>query len=258
MTIDGLVFIGTSHFGYELSADAAVEGLNRHGISAAITAPTHRPDHNFDRANTDLAQASEQSGGRLVPMARVDPWDGERALQQLTRAVSELGARGLFLHPSEEHFRINDSFIRPLAMRADELGLPIVVATGYQGFSEPIQITQFAQWCPQVPVILTNGGQYNISGLAQIDAGLALELDNVYVHTTAVYRDDWIGLVVSRFGAERILFASAAPVMDFAYELKRVELAHVSDEAKALMLTGNATRLFGLKDEPRLSLPRRE
>ena len=46
-------------------------------------------------------------------------------------------------------------------------------------------------------------------------------------------------------------FASAAPVMDFAYELKRVELAHVPDEAKVLMLTGNVTRLFGLEGESR-------
>ncbi len=251
MTIDGLVYVGTSRFGYELSAGAAVEGLDRHGISAAITAPTHRPDHDFDRANAHVAQAAEESGGRLVPMARVDPWDGELALRQLTRAVTELGARGLFLHPAEEYFRINDSRIRSLALHAGELGVPIVVATGYQGLSEPVQITQFAQWCPEVPVILTNGGQYNISGLAQTDAGLALRLDNVYVHTTGVYRDDWIGLVVSQFGAERIFFASAAPVMDFAYELKRVELAHVPDEAKALMLTGNVTRLFGLEGESR-------
>jgi predicted TIM-barrel fold metal-dependent hydrolase len=251
MTIDGLVYVGTSRFGYELSAEAVLEGLNHNGISAAITAPMHRPDHDFDSANADIAQAAEKYGGRLVPMARVDPWDGELARQQLTRAVAELGARGLFLHPAEEHFRINDPRVRSLAQRAGELGVPIVVATGYHGLSEPVQITQFARWCPEVPVILTNGGQYNISGLAQTDANLALQLDNVYVHTSGVYRDDWIGLVVANFGAERILFASAAPVMDVSYEMKRVQLAHVSDEAKALMLTGNATRLFGLGDESR-------
>jgi len=246
MTIDGLSYVGTSRFGYELSARAIVDGLDRHGLAAAITAPTHPPDHDFDRANGYSAEAAAESDGRLLPLARVDPWDGELALGQLTRAVSELGARGLFLHPAEEYFRINDARVRPLARRAAELGIPIVVATGYQGFSEPVQITQFASWCPEVPVILTNGGQYNVSGLAQTDAGLALQLGNVYVHTSGVYRDDWISLVVSKFGAERIFFASAAPIMDVQYELRRVQLAHVSDAAKQLMLSGNVSRLFGL------------
>jgi predicted TIM-barrel fold metal-dependent hydrolase len=40
----------------------------------------------------------------------------------------------------------------------------------------------------------------------------------------------------------------AAPVMDVGYELRRVELAHVTDEAKSLMLGGNAARLFGLAE----------
>jgi predicted TIM-barrel fold metal-dependent hydrolase len=250
MTIDGLVYLGQSRFGYGLEADELVAALDRDGILAAIVAPTHRPDHDFDRANVQVGQAASASGGRLVPMARVDPWDGELALRQLNRAVEEFGARGLMLHPAEEYFRINDPRVLPLARRAAELGIPIVVATGYQGFSEPVQLTQFARACPEVPVILTNGGQFNISGLAQTDAGLALQLDNVFVHTSGVYRDDWIALVVSKFGADRILFASAAPVMDLRYELRRVQLAHVPEEAKVLMLSDNVTRLFGLNGTP--------
>lgn len=250
MTVDGLVFLGTSRFGYGLDTDSLISRLDSERIDVALTAPMHRPDHDFDAGNTQVAQAASDSDGRLVGLARVDPWDGEAAVRQFDRAVRELGARGLFLHPAEEHFRINDPTVEPLTRRAAGLGVPIVVATGYQGLSEPIQITQFARGCREVPVILTNGGQFNISGLSQIDAGLALQLDNVYVHTSGVYRDDWIGLVVSSFGAERILFASAEPVMNLRYELHRVELAHVPQDAKQLMLEGNATRLFDLSAEP--------
>ena len=142
-------------------------------------------------------------------MARVNPWAGDGALSQLTYAVTDLGARALFLHPAEEHFRINDRRMRRLARLSAELRVPIMVASGYQGLSEAAQMTQFAPWCPEVPVILTNGGQYNISGLGLIDASLALHMDNVYIHTSGVYRDDWIARVVSQFGAERLLFADA-------------------------------------------------
>jgi predicted TIM-barrel fold metal-dependent hydrolase len=247
--IDGLVYVGTSRFGYELAPEQAVEFLDRDGVATAIIAPTHRPDHDFERANQTVTQAAADSTGRLLALARVDPWDGERAVRMFEEAVTERGARGLFLHPLEEHYRINDPRVRPLARAAAELGVPVVVATGYQGFSEPVQITHFARWCPEVPVVLTNGGQFNISGLAQTDAGLALEFDNVFVHTSGVYRDDWIALVVSSFGAERIMFASAAPTMSLTYELRRVQLAHVPDEAKSLMLSGNARRIFRIEGE---------
>lgn len=245
MIIDGLIYLGRSRFGYGLSLKELMVGLSSGAVDGAVVAPMHRPDHDFGAANEDVFRAAEESAHRLVSLARVDPWDGEAAVRMLDEAVSISGARGLFLHPLEEHFRINDPRVRPLARRAADLGIPIVVATGYQGFSEPVQITQLARWCPEVPIILTNGGQFNISGLSQIDAELALQYENVYAQTSGVYRDDWISLVVSSFGADRLLFASAAPVMNTAYELKRVQLAHIPSEAKNLILHGNVQRLFG-------------
>jgi predicted TIM-barrel fold metal-dependent hydrolase len=249
MTIDGLVYLGASRFGSALTPAQAVEFLDRDGIATAIVTPTHRPDHDFRRGNETVTEAASASAGRMIALARADPWDGEQAVRMLEEAVTKGGARGLFLHPLEEQYRINDPRVRPLARAAADLGVPIVVATGYQGFSEPVQITQFARWCPEVPVVLTNGGQFNISGLAQTDAGLALQLGNVFVHTSGVYRDDWIAVVVSDFGPERIMFASAAPIMSVRYELRRVELAHVPEQAKSLILDGNARRIFKLGGE---------
>jgi hypothetical protein len=37
--------------------------------------------------------------------------------------------------------------------------------------------------------------------------------------------------------------------MSHAYEVRRVTLAHVPDEAKPLMLGGNAARIFGLDED---------
>jgi predicted TIM-barrel fold metal-dependent hydrolase len=246
MIIDGLCFVGVSRFGYEMSAEAAIDQLDAHGISAAVAAPTHPKDGDLGAANIELARSARDSGGRLVGLARVDPWDGEAALDQLTRAVTEDGARGVFLHPSEEHFQINDVRLRPIAERANELGVPVVVATGFHCMSEPVQVARFAEWCPETAVIMTNGGQLNISGLAQFDAELALRSDNVYIQTNGVYRDDFLERIVKSFGAERVLFASFAPVFNTAYERLRVEKVHLTDAQRQLLLSGNAQRLFGI------------
>jgi predicted TIM-barrel fold metal-dependent hydrolase len=246
MIIDSLCFIGASRFGYELSSEAAIRGLDAQGISTAIAAPMHPQDGDLATANVELARIARDSAGRLAWIARVDPWDGEAALEQLTHAVADDGARGLFLHPAEEHFRINDMRLRPIAERANELGLPIVVATGFHCMSEGVQVAQFAEWCPDTPVIMTNGGQLNISGLAQFDAELALRLDNVHIQTSGVYRDDFLERIVKSFGAERVLFASFAPVFDTAYERQRVEKVHITDAQRQLVLSGNTQRLFGV------------
>ena len=246
MTIDALCFIGFSRFGYELEAEAALREFDAEGISTAIVAPMHPRHGDMAAVNVGLARIVRDSGGRFVGTVRVDPWDGEAAVEQVTDAVTEGGARALFLHPDEEHFQINDVRLRPIAERANELRVPVVVATGYHCVSEAVQVGRFAHWCPDVPVIMTNGGQLNISGLGQFDAELALQLPNVHILTSGVYRDDFLERTVKTFGADRVLFASAAPQFDVAYEKRRVYQVHLTDAERDLLLSGNAERIFGI------------
>ncbi len=246
MTVDGLSFLGTSRFGYRREPAELLGELDTEGIDVALVAPMHPRDGNLDVANKEVAAVVRDHPGRLVAIARVDPWDGDDAIIQLTSAVTDGGAKGVFLHPGEENFQINDTRWRPIAERAAELGVPVLVATGYHCRSEAGQVASFAEWCPGIPVIMTNGGQLNISGLGQVDAELALALPNVHIFTSGVYRDDFLERAVRTFGAERVLFASYAPQFDVGYERRRVHQVHLSDEERALLLSGNATRLFAI------------
>ena len=247
MIIDGLVYLGASHFGYSLEPADAVASMEASGTDAAIAVPVHLHHGDFTAANDLVLKAARESGGRLIPLARVDPWDGETGLAELRRAITD-GARGLFLHPSEEHFRISDpGLVRPLVDCAADMGVPVVIAAGFHLFSEPLQLGSAAQWAPGVPFVLTNGGQLNISGMAQFDALLTLQNANVHVHTTAMYREDFLEQVVARFGPDRLLYASAVPLFDMTYERRRVALAHFSDSERQLILGGNSSRIFGIE-----------
>lgn len=247
MIIDGLVHLGRSHFGYGLDPATAIAGLDRVGTDVVIAAPVHPHRGDFTAANDLVLKAATESGGRIVPLARADPWEGEAALAEIERAVSG-GARGLFLHPAEEHFRINDAGrVRPLVECAAELGVPVVVAAGTHTLSEPLQLGDASQWTPGHPFVLTNGGQFNISGMAQFDALLALQNPNVHVHTSGMYREDFLEQVTSSFGPERLLFASAAPVFDMTYERSRVGLAHFSAAERRLILGDNSSRIFSIE-----------
>jgi predicted TIM-barrel fold metal-dependent hydrolase len=244
VTVDGLVYLGTSHFGYALEVEAALAGMDAVGTAVAIVAPVHPRGADFRVVNDAVLEAATTSGGRLVPLARVDPWEGADAVAELRRAVTA-GARGLFLHPAEEHFRINDTDIaRPVVTAAAELGVPVVMAAGFHLYAEPLQLGEAAGWVPEIPVVLTNGGQFNISGMSQFDAELALGHANVLVQTSGMYREDFLKGVVAGFGPDRLMFATAAPRFTMAYERARVDLAGFADAELALILSGNARRVF--------------
>ncbi|MDX6250311.1 MAG: uncharacterized protein QOF10_3671 [Kribbellaceae bacterium] len=243
-TVDGLLFLGTSHFGYQLDASTALAGMDAVGTDAAIAAPMHPHRGDFTEANESLAEAVGKSDGRLIPLCRVDPWEGDAAIAEVQRAVGG-GARGVFLHPSEERFRINDVRVRPIVECAAELAVPVMVAAGYHLFAEPLQLAAAARWTPDHPFVLTNGGQFNISGMSQFDAQLALGNPNVHVHTSGMYREDFLEGVVKTFGPERLLFATAAPMFTMAYERLRVDLAHFTEAETELILGGNTIRIFG-------------
>jgi predicted TIM-barrel fold metal-dependent hydrolase len=241
--VDGLVHLGASHFGYRLDAGPALAAMDAVGTDLAIAVPVHPRGADFGPANDAVLAAAASSAGRLVPLARVDPWDGRPAVAELRRAVGK-GARGLYLHPGEEHVAINDDRVRPLVETAAELGVPVVAAAGFHLYSEPLQLGRAAQWAPDNAFVLTNGGQFNISGLMGFDAELALGNDNVLVQTTAMYREDFLEGVVAVFGPERLMFATGAPLFDMTYERRRVDLAHFSDAQRDLILGGNASRVF--------------
>lgn len=248
MIVDSLTFLGESLFGPRASAAELLALMDELGIDRAIVCPFKPPGYHLRAANETVAEAARAHPGRLTGFARVDPNLGEEAEAEaeLERATAELGLRGLFLHPWEETFRVNDRRVDPLLQTARRLGLPVIVAAGYPWLSEGLQVGDLAGRHPEVTLVATNGCQINISGLGQTDAELALAANaNLAVQTAGVYREDFIEGVAARLGAERVLFASGFPLMDPRLELLRVRLApNLGEAARGQILGGNAERLL--------------
>jgi predicted TIM-barrel fold metal-dependent hydrolase len=121
----------------------------------------------------------------------------------------------------------------------------VLIAAGYPWVSEASQIGDLARRFPGVPLVMTHGGQINISGLGQADAMQVLRTHpNVSMETSGVYRQDFLEDVVAELGAARVLFGSNSPRMDPRLEVERVRWANLPDSDKAQILVGNARRLF--------------
>jgi hypothetical protein len=246
MFFDFRVFLGQSFDGTSQSVDELLGSMDALGIEHALACPLKPISYNLEEANTALAAAIRGYRDRLVGAARIDPWQ-PAAVDSLQLAVEDLGLHALFLNPWEEHFRADLELLDPLMDIARMHGLPVLVAAGYPWLSEALQICTLAQRWPSVPVVMTNGGQINISGLGQADATLAMQKQsNLYIDTAGVYRQDFIEETVEAFGGERVLFASGKPYFDQRYEIKRIVLAKVDERDRIAMQSGSAMHMLGL------------
>ena len=250
MTVfDSLVFLGRAFSGADLTVDTLLHQMDDLGIDRAAACPAKPADYHLPPENERVAAAATQHPDRLVFLCRVDPNRAD-AVHEVTRCFDELGARGLFLHPAEELFRTHDPRVDPVVAEAQRRHRPVVIATGHPWVSEPLQVAALAARFPDLAFVMTNGGQFNISGLGMADAWIALEqCPNLHVQTAGEYRQDFIEDVASTIGGSRILFASSAPCFDQRYELARARQAALVQDDQRLMLGATAERLFGLKAE---------
>lgn len=246
MIFDFRVYLGQSFDGHRQTVPELLRSMDMLQIDMALACPLKPVSYDVDLANANLASSIANYRDRLIGAARVDPWQPD-AVDTLRRGLEAYELRAVFLHPWEENFQADIERLDQLVEIAKEHSVPVLVATGYPWVSEALQVLDLALRWPDVPIVMTNGGQINITGLGQADATLALgQAPNLYIDTAGVYRQDFIEETVERFGAERVLFASGAPYLDQRFEIKRVLFAKVSDTAREAMQAGNARRLLRL------------
>jgi hypothetical protein len=244
---DGRIFLGESFDGTRQDVHQALRSMDALEIEMALACPFKPLSYDLDEANTGLATTIKAHTDRLLGAARINPWQPDAA-DILRRGFEALGLRALFLHPWEEHFRADLERLDPLMEIASAFQYPVLVMSGYPWVSEALQVRNLALRWPSVPIIMTNGGQINISGLGQADASLAMRTaSNLYIDTAGIYRQDFIEETAQEFGAQRILFGSGSPYFDQRYEIKRVQFAKLPEQDRQAMQGGNAIRLFGLK-----------
>lgn len=248
MIVDSLAFCGPCLFGWEAPADQVVGALDASEADRGVVVAPKPPEYHLEPANDAIADAVRRHADRLAGLVRVDPWR-PAAAAEVERGLGDLGLSGLFLHPWEERFRVNMPAVDALVEVARRHAAPVVIATGFPWLSEALQVGDLASRFPDVPFVMTTGGQINISGLGQEDAQLAAKANaNISLQTAGVYREDFIEGIVAAIGAQRVLYASGYPQFEPRLERRRVQWAPaLSDDDKARIMGANAGALFGLR-----------
>ncbi len=117
--------------------------------------------------NDEVAGIVQKYPKQFVGFASVDPWKGKKAIEELERAITVLGLKGLKLHPSIQAFYPNDTRFYPLYEKAATLGIPALFHTGISGlgagmpggmgvkldYARPIYLDHVAADFPQLTII---------------------------------------------------------------------------------------------------------
>jgi predicted TIM-barrel fold metal-dependent hydrolase len=228
------------------TSDKLIALLDRFHIDAAMI---HAPrwvggrvfDPTYEKANSAISDATSKFPQRLIGYGRVNPNWGEAAVAEATDCLTRYKMRGLMLDPEWENFSPTDkTLVYPLMELAKKHKVPVKFHCGYYP-AQPALFWDLAADFPGVPIILAHMGQR-----LTVDARMVAErAGNVYLETS----DHMYALrsCIDTLGAHRILFGSNLPFsVPEAEMLKITQRSNVSEEDKAIVLGGAASRLHGL------------
>ena len=227
--------------GWSLEAAQCVRRLDEAGIEKGVVMTIVDAPEVNPRALELIAEACAAYPGRLEAFARVHPWYGDRAVALLEHAITDLGFKGLKLHPVTTIAHPAGADTIRLIRAAAAHGAPTLFHCGDEPLTTPLAVERAAVRCPEATIILGHmGGYFHVD--EAIEA--AERRPNLVLETSAMPYPAKIAEAVARVGPERVLYASDGPACSPRIEVEKVRLAGLDAGAERLVLGENAARLL--------------
>lgn len=221
------------------------------GVEKAFLRPWMRAEGSII-SNDDITAFVQKYPDRFLGMATVDPRRPLAAVQELERAVKDLGLRALHMLPWIWNLPPNDKLYYPLFVKCIELDIPFCTQVGHTGPlcpSEPGRpipyLDEVALTFPELTIV---GGHIGYPWTDEMIA-LAWKYPNVYIDTSAhlpkYYPPALIEFMNGR-GQDKVLFATNYPMLFFTACMSQIEGLGLEREAEEKFLRLNAIKVFKL------------
>jgi len=209
----------------------------------------------FCRQANALPDPPEGPKGRLIPFASINPYIENDLAAELERVVQEWGFRGVKLYPVYQYHYVNEPRMYPLYAKAQELGLPVLVHTGssvFKGarikYGDPLHLDDVAIDFPNLTIIMAHSGRPFWYEQA---FWMARRHDNVYMEVSGLPGKKLLEYFprLEKL-AHKVIYGSDWPGNpDLRRNVEAIRGLPISEEAKWLILYGNAARILGLEGE---------
>jgi len=242
------------------TADELIESMDKEGIDISVIVNLGWTTHELCvETNQYILESIARYPDRLIGFCSVQPWSFEAAVTEIERCI-EGGIRGVGeLRPDMQLLDFTDEqVIKPFVeiMMKHKLILlthasePLGHDYTGKGSITPDILYPFITNFPDLTIVCAHWG----GGLPfyALMPEVKQAMKNVFFDTAAspfLYSPQIYSQVVQLVGADKILFGSDYPLLAQSRLLKEIRSLDLSEETKNLILSGNARRLLGIKDE---------
>lgn len=228
--------------------EQTIQRFDEWGVDKGVMLPVATKPSQHEIINN---WAAENDGGRMIAFGGIHP-DGGDAVDEIHR-IKKLGLHGVKLHPDYQGFLVDEKRLEPIYDAIEELGLPLTFHAGFDCISpdlihcSPQRAKKVWERHKNMKIILAHlGGNEMWQEVYDTLAGLDGEL---YFDTALAMNcdDKLMEKIISKHGADRILFASDCPWESAEKLMKKILSLDISDDAKEKILGANAVRLLDIK-----------
>ena len=239
------------------TTDELIASMDRAGIDISVIVNTGWTTHELCVETNDyILESIARHPKRLIGFCAVQPQSPEAAIAEIERCAKG-GMRGVGeMRPDMQLFDLGDEeAMQPIveALRKHKLMLlthasePVGHDYPGKGIITPDRLYPFITNFPDLTIVCAHWG----GGLPfyALMPEVKQAMKNVFFDTAAspfLYSPQVYNQVTQLVGADKILFGSDYPLLAQTQLLQEINSADLSEEAKSLILSGNAQRLLGI------------
>jgi hypothetical protein len=230
--------------------------LAAEGVDVALLLSEYSPKATGIQPIEDLLPAVAHNPSRIRPIANINPHFHYPVDEELRRQL-DLGAVACKLHPVHAGVAANDRSLYPAYEVCQAAGIPLVVHCGTSTFpgssnkyADPILLDDVLRDFRGLNIALAHGGRgwwYDAAAfMALSNERVWIELSGLPPSRLQSYyaRHDWPRLT------RKMIFGTDWPgVPGIAKNARAVAALCPDDETAALVLAGNASRVYNLKPD---------
>jgi len=237
MIIDSHTHLGSfPMFNVSLNADEMVSIMNQYSIRKSVVSAL---------PNELTLNAVKQYPDKLVGLVWINPYDGDKAMKNIDKAINGWNFKGIKMHPLLDAYLPDQEIVRPIMDQARKYQIPVLFHCGHPPWSLPWHFGNLADTYPDVTIILGHMGHGHI---VYINAAIevAEKHENILLETSAMPMQSKIKEAVAKVGEDKVMYGSDMPFGHPAFEIKKVEVAGLTKKQLNLVLEENARKIFRL------------
>jgi predicted TIM-barrel fold metal-dependent hydrolase len=223
-----------------------VAGMDTVGVDVSVVFTYEGLLHPSPAANDSLAAFVAPHPTRLVAFATVDPRAADAA-REIERCVTQLGMRGVKLHPWLQGFSSHEPGLDAVCETATRLAVPVLFHDGTPPFSTPLQLASLARRHPETVIVLGHGGLHDLwrEAIAAVQTTANVHLCMCGTPGYAMRR------IVAECPIDRLLFGTDGglrpePIPRYAVlRIRQLDELGLDAAQRSAILVDNPRRLLG-------------